>query len=55
MSNDLINIPIFPSNEAILFPDSNLPLNIFEKRYIAMVDYALSNQKIIGMIQKKRR
>ena len=44
-------IPIFPLNGAILFPESNLPLNIFEDRYLSMVDYALANKKNIGMIQ----
>ena len=50
---DKINtdIPVFPLNGAILFPGTNLPLNIFEKRYIDMIDYALSNEKTIGMIQ----
>jgi len=36
-----------------MFPSTNLPLNIFEERYIDMVDYSLSNNKIIGMIQHK--
>ena len=45
--------PVFPLNGAILFPETNLPLNIFEKKYIQMVDYALSNNREIGMIQKK--
>ena len=45
--------PIFPLNGAVLFPKTTLPLNIFEKRYLAMVDYAFANQRIIGMIQKK--
>tara|TARA_B100001996_G_C18541745_1_gene547182 strand:+ start:68 stop:658 length:591 start_codon:yes stop_codon:yes gene_type:complete len=48
-----MKFPIFPLNGAILFPGTNLPLNIFEKRYIEMVDYALSNKRLIGMIQKK--
>ena len=48
-----MRFPIFPLNGAILFPGTNLPLNIFEKRYIEMVDYALSNNRLIGMIQKK--
>ncbi len=47
-------IPIFPLNGAILFPKTNLPLNIFEKRYIEMVDYALSKKRLIGMIQSKK-
>jgi len=52
MNNLKKNLPIFPLNGAILFPGSNLPLNIFETRYIEMVDYSLSNNKTIGMIQK---
>ena len=48
-----MKIPIFPLNGAVLFPKTNMPLNIFEKRYIDMVDYALSNNRFIGMIQKK--
>ena len=43
--------PIFPLNGAIMFPKTTLPLNIFEKRYIQLVDYALSNERIFGMIQ----
>ena len=49
-----MNIPIFPLNGAILFPNTNLPLNIFEDRYIDMVDYALSHSRLIGMIQTKK-
>ena len=49
-----MNFPIFPLNGAILFPNTNLPLNIFEDRYIAMVDYALSHSRLIGMIQTKK-
>ena len=45
---------IFPLNGAILFPNTNLPLNIFEDRYIKMVDYALSHSRLIGMIQTKK-
>ena len=48
-----MKIPIFPLNGAIIFPNTNLPLNIFEQRYIDMVDYSLSNNKVIGMIQHK--
>ena len=47
-----MNFPIFPLNGAVLFPNTNLPLNIFEERYIDMVDYALSKDRMIGMIQK---
>ena len=48
-----MHIPIFPLNGAVLFPKTNLPLNIFEDRYIAMVDYALPKNRLIGMIQSK--
>ena len=48
-----MEFPVFPLNGAILFPGTNLPLNIFEERYIKMVDYALSNNRLIGMIQTK--
>ena len=49
-----MNFPVFPLNGAILFPNTNLPLNIFEERYIDMVDYALSHSRLIGMIQTKK-
>ena len=50
-----MQIPIFPLNGAILFPKTNLPLNIFEERYIDMIDYSLSNNRIIGMVQHKEK
>ena len=50
-----MEVPIFPLNGAVLFPGTSLPLNIFEKRYIEMVDYALSKQKCIGMIQSDEK
>ena len=49
-----MKFPVFPLNGAILFPNTNLPLNIFEDRYIDMVDYALSHNRLIGMIQTKK-
>ena len=49
-----MNFPVFPLNGAILFPNTNLPLNIFEERYIDMVDYALSHNRLIGMIQTRK-
>ncbi len=49
-----MNFPVFPLNGAMLFPNTNLPLNIFEDRYIDMVDYALSHNRLIGMIQTKK-
>mgnify|MGYP001165324470 FL=1 len=45
-------IPIFPLTGAVLFPDTQLPLNIFESRYIHMIDDALaSSDRLIAMIQ----
>ncbi len=46
-----MELPIFPLNGAVLFPGTSLPLNIFEKRYIEMVNYALARDREIGMIQ----
>ena len=43
--------PIFPLQGALLLPHGKLPLNIFEKRYLAMVEDALAGQRLIGMIQ----
>ena len=50
-----MQIPIFPLNGAILFPKTNLPLNIFEQRYIDMVDYSLAGNRLIGMVQHKEK
>ncbi|MFC3052061.1 LON peptidase substrate-binding domain-containing protein [Kordiimonas pumila] len=47
-------IPVFPLPKAILFPSSNLPLNIFEQRYLKMVEDAWASHKIIGMIQPQK-
>lgn len=44
-------IPVFPLPKVILFPESNLPLNIFEPRYLKMVEDAKAGHGIIGMIQ----
>ena len=44
-------IPIFPLAGVLLLPRGELPLNIFEPRYLAMVDDALKSHRIIGMIQ----
>ncbi|HUI20273.1 MAG TPA: LON peptidase substrate-binding domain-containing protein [Methylocella sp.] len=43
--------PIFPLAGALLLPRGELPLNIFEPRYLAMIDDALKSHRIIGMIQ----
>ena len=47
------NIPVFPLSNFIIFPDTIVPLNIFEPRYIQMVDDCMSGNKLIGMIQPK--
>jgi Lon protease-like protein len=44
-------IPVFPLSGALLLPNGQMPLNIFEPRYIAMVDAALGGNRLIGMIQ----
>jgi hypothetical protein len=44
-------IPVFPLAEALLLPRRPLPLSIFEPRYLAMVDDALSGERLIGMVQ----
>ena len=44
-------IPIFPLSNFIIFPGTTVPLNIFEPRYIDMVDDAMKSNRIIGMIQ----
>lgn len=46
-------IPVFPLSSALLLPRGQMPLNIFEPRYLAMVDYALGHERLIGMIQPK--
>ena len=46
------NIPLFPLPGALLLPNSRLPLNIFEPRYIRMVEDTLATKhRLIGMIQ----
>ena len=48
-------IPIFPLKGVVMFPDTYLPLNIFEPRYLKMIDHAISNEnRLIGMIQPKK-
>lgn len=44
-------IAVFPLTGALLLPRGELPLNIFESRYIAMVDDAMKSHRVIGMIQ----
>jgi Lon protease-like protein len=44
-------IPVFPLGGALLFPRAVLPLNVFEPRYLQMVDAALAGHRLIGMVQ----
>ncbi|MAN75060.1 MAG: peptidase S16 [Henriciella sp.] len=44
-------IPVFPLTGALLFPRWSLPLNIFEPRYLNMIDDAMSGSRLIGMVQ----
>lgn len=44
-------IPVFPLSGALLLPGGQLPLNIFEPRYVKMIDDAIAGDKIIGMVQ----
>ena len=46
-------IPIFPLSGVIFFPKTNLPLNIFEPRYLALVDDCTKSDKYMGLIQSK--
>ena len=48
-------IPIFPLSNFIIFPETTTPLNIFEPRYIQMVDDAMKGHRIIGIIQPKKK
>src|SRR6202789_1077185 len=43
--------PVFPLSQALLLPRGRLPLNIFEPRYLAMVEDALAHGRLIGMVQ----
>ncbi len=47
-------IPVFPLSGVIYFPKTNLPLNIFEKRYLDLVNDAVKKDKLMGMVQSKR-
>lgn len=44
-------IPVFPLSGALMLPHSQLPLNIFEPRYLNMIDDAMMGDRVIGMIQ----
>ncbi len=53
--NELPNkIPVFPLSNFIIFPETTVPLNIFEPRYIQMIDDSMKTNRMIGMIQPKK-
>ena len=52
--NDLPKkLPVFPLSNFIIFPKTRVPLNIFEPRYIEMINDSMKSNKLIGMIQPK--
>ena len=54
LNNLQTKIPIFPLSNFIVFPETTVPLNIFEPRYLQMIDDTMANNRIIGMIQPKK-
>lgn len=55
MKKDFPNlIPVFPLPGVIFFPKTNLPLNIFENRYLDLVNDCIKTNKLMGMIQSKK-
>ena len=46
-------IPVFPLSNFIIFPKTSVPLNIFEPRYVEMINDSMKSNKLIGMIQQK--
>jgi len=53
MNNLPKKIPVFPLSNFIIFPKTSVPLNIFEPRYIDMINDSMKSNKLIGMIQPK--
>ena len=47
-------IPIFPLSNFIIFPETTVPLNIFEPRYVEMINDSMKTNKLIGLIQPKQ-
>ena len=47
------SLPVFPLSNFIIFPRTTVPLNIFEPRYIDMINDSMKSNKFIGMIQPK--
>tara|TARA_X000001036_G_scaffold354000_1_gene335488 strand:- start:249 stop:866 length:618 start_codon:yes stop_codon:yes gene_type:complete len=54
MSNYPKIIPVFPLSGVIYFPKTNLPLNVFEQRYLNLVNDAYNKNKLMGMVQSKK-
>ena len=54
MKNLPAELPVFPLSNFIIFPKTSVPLNIFEPRYIDMVNDSMKSNKLIGMIQPKK-
>ena len=48
-------LPIFPLSDLIIFPKTTVPLNIFEPRYIDMINDSMKSHKLIGMVQPKKQ
>ena len=48
-------IPVFPLSNFIIFPNTTVPLNIFEQRYIEMVNHSMKKNKLIGIVQPKKQ
>jgi len=53
MKNLPQTVPVFPLSGVIYFPKTNLPLNIFEQRYLNLVNDAYNKDKLMGMVQSK--
>ena len=47
-------IPVFPLSGVIYFPKTNLPLNIFEQRYLDLVNDTYNGNKLMGMVQSQK-
>ena len=54
MKNFPNTIPVFPLSGVIYFPKTNLPLNIFERRYLDLVNDCIKKDRLMGMVQSKK-
>ena len=55
ISNLPKKISVFPLSNFIIFPNTSVPLNIFEPRYIEMINESMKTDRIIGIIQPKEQ